>query len=81
MRAELADAAVFDHDDHIGRRDRAQPVGDDKTGAAANEPAERFLDQPFAVGIQVARRLIQDQDSRIGEYRAGDRQPLALAAA
>ncbi len=42
---------------------------------------EAVLDEPLALGVEVARRLVQDQDPRIGEQGPGDRDPLPLPAA
>ena len=42
--------------------------------------AERVLDQPLALGVQVAGGLVEDQHRGVLEDRARDRHPLALAA-
>ena len=42
---------------------------------------EALLDQPFALAVEVARRLVEDEDPRVGQHGAGDGQPLPLAAA
>ena len=41
---------------------------------------ERPLDPRFGFGVQRAGRLVEDQDRRILENGAGDRDALALAA-
>ena len=41
---------------------------------------QRLLDQPLRLGIEGRGRLVEDQDRRVLEQRAGDRQPLPLAA-
>ena len=43
-------------------------------------PVERFLDQVLGVTVQGAGRLVEDQDPRVAQDRAGDRDALALAA-
>ena len=40
--------------------------------------AERQLDLPFRADVDRARRLVEDQDPRVGEQRAGERDELAL---
>ena len=44
------------------------------------QPAERILDESLALGIQAARRLVENQYSRILEDRPGDRDSLPLSA-
>ncbi len=39
------------------------------------------LDQAFALAVEVAGRLVEDEDRRVGQDGPGDRQPLPLAAA
>ena len=41
---------------------------------------KRTLNEPLALGVEIACRFVEDQDSRIGEDRAGDRQSLTLTA-
>ena len=54
-------------------------MGDDQRRAAAQQPVERALDQQLGRAVDVRRRLVEDQDPRVGEERAGDRDQLALA--
>ena len=76
------DPAVLEHDDLVGERDRREPVGDDERRAAGHHLAQRGLD------LLLGRRVDADdvassriEDPRVGEQRARDREPLALAAA
>ena len=46
---------------------------------AVQEPAERLLDLPLRADVDRARRLVEDQDPRVGEQRARERDELALA--
>ena len=41
---------------------------------------ERLLHQPLGLGVERRGGLVQDQDRRVLQDRAGDRDPLALAA-
>ena len=79
VRPLLDDLAVLEDDDQIGIADRRQPVGDDERGAAVQEPPQRTLDLALGADVDRARRLVEDQDARIGEERAGERDQLALA--
>src|SRR5438128_12614214 len=76
--AALDDLARLDHQDQVGVADRAQAMRDDDAGASAQEPAERCLDPLLGAGVDAARRLVEDQDARVGEHRARERQQLAL---
>ena len=59
---------------------RRQPVGDDDDGSAAHDRAHVVLNDPLAVVVERRGRLVEDEDARIGGERAGDGDPLALAA-
>ena len=45
----------------------------------AQQRVERLLDQDLARAVDVRGRLVEDQDARVGEQRARDRDQLALA--
>src|SRR5437879_6845518 len=76
--AALDDLARLDHKDQVGVADRAQAMRDDDAGASAQQPPERCLDPLLGAGVDAARRLVEDQDARVGEHRARERQQLAL---
>jgi hypothetical protein len=80
MGATLDDAPLVDHDDQIRLADRRQPVRDDQAGAIGQQRFERGLDQLLVVTVERARRLVEDEDARVLEERARDREPLPLAA-
>ena len=80
MRAHLDDAAVFHHDDAVGALDGGQPVGDDQGRAVLHRGFERRLHHPFTLGIECAGRLVEQQQRRVLQDRAGDADALALAA-
>ncbi len=78
--ATLDDAASLDDEDRVGSPDRRQPVGDDEGRAPLHQLGEALLDQGLALAVERGGGLVEDQDSRVGQDRAGDRDPLALAA-
>src|SRR5712691_3381500 len=80
MAAALDDAAAVEHDDLVGVDDGRQPVGDHHGGAAAAHLFQRALDLLLGARVERAGRLIEQQDLRVLEDRAGDRHPLLLAA-
>ena len=80
MSADLDDAAAIEHDDPIGLADGRQAVGDDQARPPDEQAIERRLDQRLVGGVERARRLVEDEDLRVLEQRARDREPLLLAA-
>ncbi len=55
-------------------------MGDQDAGAALHELVERALDRGLGLVVDGRRRLVQDQDGRILQDGARQREPLALAA-
>ena len=55
-------------------------MGDDEGRSALRRGVERRLQLTLGRGVERAGRFVEDQDRRILEERAGDREPLALAA-
>ncbi len=78
VRALLRDAAVVEHDDVACLADRRQAVRDDDRRPACEQPAQPLLDPPLGVEVHVGSRLVEDQDSRVGDQRARERHELAL---
>ena len=80
MVALLGDLARLDGDDPVALADRRQAVGDDDHGAAMGDHPQVLLDDLLALGVERRGRLVEDQDPRIADQRAGDGDALALAA-
>src|SRR5215472_11962991 len=80
VRAVLDDAAALDGEDAVGEAQRRQPVGDDDDGASLRHLAHVLLDEALRLGVERARRLVEDQDRWAVDERARDRDALALAA-
>ena len=74
------DASVVEHDDLVGERDRREAVGDDDRRPAAHRLAQAVADLRLGRRVDRGRRVVEDQDARVDDQRAGDRDPLALAA-
>ena len=55
-------------------------MGDQKGRASLEHPVDRLLDLVLGGAVDGAGRIVQDQDARVGEQRAGNGQPLALPA-
>ena len=54
--------------------DRGQPVSDDERRASLEKLRQRLLNQRLRLRVQVGGRFIQDQDRRVLEQRAVDRE-------
>jgi hypothetical protein len=78
--AAFDDATVFDDEDLVGLADGGEAVGDDEGGASLHEEVEAGLDEGFGFGVEGAGGFVEDEDARVGEDGARDRDALALAA-
>ena len=57
-----------------------QAVRDDDHGAPGDQLAQVVEEDRLGLRVEGAGRLVQDQDARLRQQRAGDRQALLLAA-
>ena len=80
MRAFLDDAALIQHHDQVGIHHTLDAMGDDEGGAPNVQAAQRLTDEGLGFGIHRGGRVVQDQDARVFEQRAGDRDALLLPA-
>ena len=80
MRAALDDAPVVHDEDLVGIHDRRQPVRDDERRVAARDAVELGLYRLLRLRIERRSRFVEDEDARVLEYRARDRDALLLAA-
>ncbi len=77
----LADnAPAIHHNDRIGAQNGIEAVGNDEGGAFVQHALNRLLNQVFALGIDLARRLVENQDRRLAIDGPRDAQPLLLPA-
>src|SRR6266851_5504219 len=82
-RGVSAYSAIFKEDDARGEQERfAKIVGDKDDGLAeaAREGAEFTLKLGAGDGIESAKRLVHQENGRVGGEGAGDADALALAA-
>ena len=70
---------LVEHDDAVGLADRRQTVRDDEGGAALQQLTQRVLDDDLGLRVDVGRRLVQDEDARLGDDGAGEADELSLA--
>src|SRR5271155_5446140 len=80
MGPVLDEPAALHGDDAVAAAHRRQAMGDDDDGAVLGDVRHVLLDDPLALVVERARRLVEDQDSRVHDQGAGDRDALALAA-
>ena len=80
MRARLHKAPFVEHDDQVRLTDGREPVGDDDGRAVRLQQVEGPAQRPLVDGVEVRRRLVEDQDRCILEERPRDRHPLTLAS-
>ena len=81
MRAALDNLAVAHHQNAVGVADGAQAVRHDKACATGHELVECRLHLQLGARVDTRGRLVQQQDSRVGEHDARNAQQLLLALA
>ena len=72
-------AAALERDDAIRCPHGREPVRDDQNCPPLGNLFHVLLNDALALIIQGARRLIEDQNARVGDECAGDSNALALA--
>src|SRR5689334_15889588 len=80
MRAALDEPTGVEHENLIRAEDGREAVSDDECRTPMTQRIQPFLDQRLALAVQARRRFVEQEDGRIGEQRAGDRDALALAS-
>ena len=80
MPANIADLAALDHEDGVRIGERRQSVGYDDNGSPLCNATQIIADDRLAIGVERARRLIEDEEPRVRHQRAGNGETLLLAA-
>src|SRR3954468_13142 len=80
VRARFGDAAAMQHEDHVGVAHGSQPMRDRDRGPAFEEVRQALEDQIFRQRIERGGGLIEEENRRVANNRARDRDPLALAS-
>src|SRR5712692_8601368 len=75
----LNNTTALEYNDLIYIAQRAQAMRDHQYRASNNQLIQGVHDLGFSLDIQARRRFIQDKDRRITQYRARNRQALALS--
>src|SRR5688500_9636163 len=74
------DAALGDHQMAVAALKRRRTVSDEEGGPAGREPIDRLEDARLGLDVDRAGRLVEDQDRRVAQECARDRDALALAS-
>ena len=80
MRALLDNAALVEHQNTIARQHRRQPMSNDNRGALTHQLRKRRSNLGLAFGVERRGRLVEQQQRRIAQDCARDRNPLPLSA-
>ena len=78
MVALLHDLPVVDVADLIRILDRGQAVRDDEARASLEQMVQTGLQRLLGTRVDIRRGLVEDQDARVGEQHARERDELAL---
>ena len=80
MRPRGDDPSAVHHDNPVGVTHRGEAMRDDKHGPIRHQAFERKLHHTFALRVEGAGRLVEQQDRTVRENRPGDSEPLPLPA-
>ena len=80
VAAALHDPALVQHEDAVGVDHAGEAMCHDEDRPSAHEAREGVLDHRLVLRIDRRERLVEQQDRRIPQERAGDGDALALAA-
>ena len=81
MIAPLHNLPLVQHANQIGLHDRAESVRNHQHGVPLFELVDGLLHQPFALRVEGAGGLIENQQLWIAKDGAGEGEPLSLATA
>ena len=80
VRAPLHDSSAVEHKYEIGVHNRRESMGDHEHRATREQPIDRLLNQTLRLGVERRRRLIEDENRRVDQQGARDRETLPLPA-
>ncbi len=78
MATPLHNLALDKHEHHVGVADCAQTVRNHEGGAPLQQRLKRALNLPLCACVHAARRLVEDEHTRIGQGRTCNREQLTL---
>ncbi len=78
--AALDDSPLVENQDAVGADHARQPMREDQRRATGRQTVDRLLNRRLVFRVDRGESLVEDQDRRVAQQGAGDRQALALAA-
>ncbi len=78
--ADGGDPAAGEQGDPVGEQHGGRAVGHDQRGGVGEDPAQRGLHGGLRVHVQRGQRVVQHEELGPPDHRAGQREPLPLAA-
>jgi hypothetical protein len=78
VRSDVLYPAAFEHQDGVRFHQRRQPMRYHDETASMRNARQVGVDDRLALGVEGAGRLIEDEDARINDERAGNGDPLSL---
>ena len=80
VRAALHDLSLLHHHDLIGAANRRKPVRDDERGPSLHQIRKALLDHLLRFRVEAGRCFVENQNARLGQNGARNRDALPLAA-
>src|SRR5262249_26853636 len=80
LRPRLDDRAVAQDGHSIGQRQRGEPLRGEEDGTAAHRLTQARDDPRLGPRVYRRQRVVENEHGRVGEQRAGERDPLALTS-
>jgi hypothetical protein len=74
------DASPLEHHRPVGKPGKRPVMGDEQGRTPGHQAAQRCDDGAGRRRVEAGRRLVENQHGRGPDQRAGDREPLPLAA-
>src|SRR6266853_1058304 len=81
MGAAFNDAAAVEDQNQIGVLNGGKALRDDERRSPFAEAAHGLPDEPLGLRVHAGGGVVEDENARVHQEGAGDRQALALAAA
>lgn len=80
MGADVGKAPVLEDGDAVGEVEGGAAVGDEEGGPALHDVLQGLVDLVLDAGVHGGGGVVEDEQPRVGEDRAGEGDALALAA-
>src|SRR5580700_7232532 len=78
--AAFDNPSLFDDQDLIGSADGGKAMRDDEGGSPLHQVGKTLLDQLLRLGVKTRSGFVKNEDARLRQNGAGNRNPLALSS-